>query len=57
MALKSIPPGGTTGQVLGKSSATDYAVGYGDYWKMWAGNQAAYDAIGTKDNNTLYVVV
>ena len=25
-------------------------------WTRWTGNQAAYDAIGTKDPNTLYVV-
>jgi hypothetical protein len=29
----------------------------GVYWGLWTGNQAAYDAIGTKDPNTLYVVV
>ena len=26
-------------------------------WKAWTGSQAAYDAIGTKDPGTLYVVV
>ena len=26
-------------------------------WGMWSGNQAAYDALGTYDNDTLYVVV
>jgi hypothetical protein len=26
-------------------------------WGQWSGNQAAYDAIGTKDPNTLYVVI
>jgi hypothetical protein len=29
----------------------------GVYWGLWTGTQAAYDAIGTKDANTLYVVV
>ena len=59
VALKSIPPGGTTAQVLNKTSATDYAVAWaaGTYWGMWSGTQAAYDAIGTKDDNTLYVVI
>jgi hypothetical protein len=28
----------------------------GVYWKKWTGTQAAYDAIGTKDPNTLYCV-
>jgi hypothetical protein len=28
----------------------------GTYWKQWSGTQAAYDAITTKDTNTLYVV-
>ena len=26
-------------------------------WKMWTGSQAEYDAIPTKDPNTLYVIV
>jgi hypothetical protein len=26
-------------------------------WTMWSGTQAAYDAVGTKDPNTLYVVI
>jgi len=26
-------------------------------WTMWTGTQAAYDAIGTKDANCLYVIV
>jgi hypothetical protein len=26
-------------------------------WTMWTGTQAAYDAIGTKDPNTLYAVI
>jgi len=28
----------------------------GTYWGLWTGTQIAYDAIGTKDSNTLYVV-
>jgi hypothetical protein len=27
------------------------------FWGMWSGTQAEYDALGTYDNNTLYVVV
>lgn len=29
----------------------------GVYWGMWTGTQAEYDAIPSKNNNTLYVVV
>jgi hypothetical protein len=29
----------------------------GTYWQRWTGTQAAYDALGTYDQNTLYVVV
>lgn len=29
----------------------------GTYWNKWTGNQAAYDALGTYDSNTLYVIV
>jgi len=53
-----------TGKVLTSSDNSGSAVWQtpalppdGTYWKLWTGNQAAYDAIGTKDNNTLYVVV
>jgi Collagen triple helix repeat (20 copies) len=28
----------------------------GSFWKMWTGTQAQYDALATKDPNTLYVV-
>ena len=28
----------------------------GTYWRMWSGTQAAYDAIATKDPNTLYAI-
>lgn len=81
VALKSVPPGGTTSQVLAKNTATDFdaswqaggggvtagtgitvagstvSVTTGAYWSLWSGTQAAYDAIGTKNSDTLYVIV
>lgn len=52
-----VAAGGTTDQGLVKTSGTDYATGWVDVWKRWSGTQAAYDAIGTKDANTLYVII
>lgn len=65
-----LPSGGTTGQVLTKTSATDFAAAWQavptDATKVtnvqgvtgiWSGSQVAYDAIGTKTSTVLYVIV
>lgn len=58
-----VPVGGSTGQVLAKSSGTDYAtgwvtpfVGLNGATGLWIGNQAAYDAIVSKSPTTVYVI-
>jgi hypothetical protein len=38
-------------------AADAVSVTAGTYWGLWTGTQAAFDAIGTKDPNVLYVVV
>jgi len=66
----SVPPGGTTGQVLTKASAADqdaaWAAVPADGTKVtnvqgvsgiWSGTLAAYNAIPTKSPTTLYVIV
>ena len=59
-----VPVGGTTSQVLAKTSATDYATGWtngvlngGGVATIVALSQAAYDELGTKVATTLYVIV
>ena len=56
-----VPVGGSTGQALRKKSATDHDTEWFDLGSMaskefWHGTQAAYDAIGTPDANTLYFI-
>ena len=72
-----VPPGGAAGDVMVKTAAADYAVGWNGVAIskvtglqtaldakpdsttvniIWTGTQAAYDAIGTKDAATLYVI-
>ena len=56
----SLNANGKTIHGLPEPNGPDQAVtkAYADTkWKMWTGTQAAYDAIATKDNNTLYVIV
>lgn len=50
-----VPAGGATNLVLTKTSATDYATAWRAPFTQLT--QAAYDALGTKDPNVLYVVV
>lgn len=38
-------------------NASSYDAAFANKWTKWTGNQAAYDAIVTKDPNTLYVIV
>jgi hypothetical protein len=39
-----------------KMNPVDYVKGAQQNLTLWKGTQAAYDAIGTKDNSTVYVV-
>jgi hypothetical protein len=59
-----VPAGGTTGQALTKTSATDYATGWTSVVAnvqgitgIWSGTQAAYDALTPKSSTVLYVIV
>lgn len=49
--IHSIPPGGTTGQVLKKSSGTNYAVEWGD---AGSGNASIDDTAGHGDTNVVW---
>jgi hypothetical protein len=42
------------GAVAAHNTAADPHTG--KFWKFWSGTQTAYDAIGTKDTHTLYVI-
>lgn len=60
---RSIPSGGTTGQVLAKSSGTDYAAawitpvqGFNGATGIWIGTQSQYDAIGTPVSTVVYFI-
>lgn len=55
VAVVGVPPGGAASTVLTKASATDFALGWTTVFTQMT--QAAYDALGTKDPNKLYVVV
>lgn len=60
----SLPSGGTTGQVLTKTSAADGAANWSNpsvtnvqgVTGLWSGTQAAYDAIVSKSPTTLYFI-
>lgn len=55
----TVPAGGADGALLAKSSASDGATEWiagTTYWKAWSGTQSAYDALGSYDSGTLYVI-
>lgn len=63
LADRSLPTGGTTGQVLAKSSGTNYAAGWVSVLQglngttgVWQGTQAQYDALGTPVSTVIYVI-
>lgn len=58
---EGVPIGGTINQVLRKKSATDHDTEWVSLGAMadkgfWQGTQAAYDAIGTPDADTIYFI-
>lgn len=55
----SVTINGTTGIVLSNAGRliSDSASAGTDVYTIWSGTQAQYDAIGTKDANTLYFIV
>ncbi len=46
-----------TNGLAGKSDTTHTHAEPTGFWKSWTGTQAEYDALGTYDDDTLYVVV
>lgn len=49
------PAGSASAAVSNHVSSNDPHAG--EYWRMWTGTQAQYDAIGTKDPNFMYAIV
>ena len=49
-----LPTGGTAGQMIRKNSSTDQDASWTDF--EWQGTQAAWDALGTYDNNVTYYI-
>lgn len=63
LTSRSMPSGGSTGQVLAKSSGTAYATSWitplqalNGVTGIWMGTQAQYDAIGTPVSTVVYIV-
>lgn len=59
---EGLAPGGSTGQIPRKTASGDYATEWftpGSFINkdFWQGTQMAYDAIVTKDPNTVYFIV
>ena len=52
-----LAPGGAVGQIPIKSGSADYQVNWTNYIPIVTMTQATYNALGTKDANTLYVIV
>lgn len=52
----SLPPGGTTGQALVKTSNVDGAAAWATLPRWQAMTLAEYNALAVKDPNTLYVI-
>jgi hypothetical protein len=53
----SVPPGGSTGQILAKDSATDYDISWVDApTGIVALTRAEYEALSPPDPDTLYVI-
>jgi len=53
--IHGIPAGGTPGQVLAKTSATNYAVGWTTLLAGAASIQVVASLPGTPDANTIYI--
>lgn len=63
LGSRSLPSGGTTGQVLAKASGSNYATGWVTALQglngttgLWKGTQAQYDALGTPVSTVIYVI-
>jgi hypothetical protein len=63
LTARSLPAGGTAGQVLTKLSGLDYAASWGTpvvplngVTGLWKGTQAQYDAIATPVSSVIYVI-
>lgn len=59
---QGLAPGGSLGQIPRKAASGDYATEWFTPGSMinknfWEGSQAAYDAIVTKDPNTVYFII
>ena len=52
-----VPAGGTAGQIPIKTASGDYQLGWANYLPTLSITQAAYDALVTKNANTLYAIV
>jgi hypothetical protein len=58
-AWETISAAGPAGPIgaIGPTGPAGPAAPAGTYWGLWSGTQAAYDALGTYDANTLYAIV
>lgn len=63
LSARGLPTGGTTGQVLAKSSGTNYATSWVNVLQglngatgLWIGTQSQYDAIGSPVSTVVYVI-
>lgn len=52
LAVTGTPTLSGVGRIIADSASTGT-----DIYYIWSGTQAQYDAIGTKDANTLYFIV